>query len=422
MAHRIMFRLAHWTSRVFSLEFDLKSEPLYFALSPKPRSGGNEKLQAFLGALGSGKVFSLYVNGDDRIQRARSYATLKKELFEELPPGCEVTDVASFLPDTDSSVVRGFLLRGGSAQCLSERVLRRLQPDQVCVLSYDRSEDGHYRCGLWRPDAADAEEKRQVYYVIPASPPQRHPSTLNIKNSDVFYRMEDAYRVLQECSDIIPEAQAVLEILDHQVDASRHEGGFPVIVLEGLDATGKTTLTESLQKALGASLLKSPPQCLAPFRQRFDSEPPLIRRAFYALGNYLTAAQIRDESSRAPVIVDRYWHSTAAYAIATAVGGKVENLPPPGSDIYAWPADLLQPSLVVLLAVTPQERLRRLQHRGLEKTEEETQLEINQLFRQKVDESYKRIRNPACVIVDASPAPDQVLLQVLSLIRGKFSL
>lgn len=68
---------------------------------------------------------------------------------------------------------------------------------------------------------------------------------------------------------------------------------------------GKTTLTEALRESLKAALLKSPPQCLAPFRQRFDSEPPLIRRAFYALGNYITAAQIGKESLRAPVIVDR---------------------------------------------------------------------------------------------------------------------
>lgn len=68
---------------------------------------------------------------------------------------------------------------------------------------------------------------------------------------------------------------------------------------------GKTTLTESLKGALGATLLRSPPQCLSPFRERFDQEPPLIRRAFYALGNYITADQISQEASKAPVIVDR---------------------------------------------------------------------------------------------------------------------
>lgn len=69
--------------------------------------------------------------------------------------------------------------------------------------------------------------------------------------------------------------------------------------------TGKTTLTESLKAALGATLLRSPPQCLSPFRALFDQEPPLIRRAFYALGNYITADQVCQEASKTPVIVDR---------------------------------------------------------------------------------------------------------------------
>lgn len=68
---------------------------------------------------------------------------------------------------------------------------------------------------------------------------------------------------------------------------------------------GKTTLTESLKGALGATLLRSPPRCLSPFRERFDHEPPLIRRAFYALGNYITADQVSQEAAKAPVIVDR---------------------------------------------------------------------------------------------------------------------
>lgn len=210
----------------------------------------------------------------------------------------------------------------------------------------------------------------------------------------------------------------MLKLVDEQVETSRGDG-FPVIVIEGLDATGKTTLTEALRESLNATLLKSPPQCLAPFRQRFDSEPPLIRRAFYALGNYITAAHIGNESLRAPVIVDRYWHSTAAYAIATAVGGRVENLPKPGSELYQWPEDLFQPNLVLLLTVSPEERLRRLRDRGQDKTAEEAELEINQLFRLKVEEAYKRIQNPPCIIVDASPSPQEVLQQVQHLIRNK---
>lgn len=84
-----------------------------------------------------------------------------------------------------------------------------------------------------------------------------------------------------------------------------------------------------------------------------------------------------------PLSVPRFWHSTAAYAIATAVSGPVCNLPAEGSEVYRWPSDLLQPSLVVILTLDPEERKRRLRDRGQGKTEEESELDHNQLFRLK---------------------------------------
>lgn len=80
---------------------------------------------------------------------------------------------------------------------------------------------------------------------------------------------------------------------------------------------------------------------------------------------------------------DRYWHSTAAYAIATETSGEVQDLPPAQDEVYQWPEDLLKPDLVLLLTVDPEERVRRLQHRGLEKTKEEAELEANSSFRQR---------------------------------------
>lgn len=51
--------------------------------------------------------------------------------------------------------------------------------------------------------------------------------------------------------------------------------------------------------------------------------------------------------------------------------------------MYKWPEDLLKPDLVLLLTVSPEERARRLEGRGLERTKEEAELEANSLFRQR---------------------------------------
>ncbi|XP_031466864.1 UMP-CMP kinase 2, mitochondrial isoform X2 [Phasianus colchicus] len=187
---------------------------------------------------------------------------------------------------------------------------------------------------------------------------------------------------LRECVVRIPEAGAVLDILE-KCPESQRKGEFPVVVFEGLDATGKTTVTQSVKDALGAVLLRSPPACISQWRTIFDEEPTPIRRAFYAAGNYILASEIAKASTQAPVIVDRYWHSTAAYTIATETDGNIQNLPPDHDAVYKWPEDLLKPDLVLLLTVSPEERARRLEGRGLERTKEEAELEANSLFRQR---------------------------------------
>lgn len=266
---------------------------------------------------------------------------------------------------------------------------------------------------LWSPEG----QKPRSFYVVPSQAPDYHPSTLNIINNDVFYTYQEAYDVIKQSSEIMPEARCVVEQLPSRVEA-RSKADFPVIVVEGLDATGKTTLTESLREALGVAVLRSPPPCLSPWRAAFDREPALLRRAFYALGNYVTAQHIAQHHA-APVILDRFWHSTAAYAMATAVGGPLSNLPAAGSEVYRWPSDLLQPSLVILLTLDPEERERRLTNRGQGKTEEEKELDHNRLFRLRVEEAYRRIMGPECVAVDASPPAHVVLQRVLRLIRSK---
>ncbi|NXX20556.1 CMPK2 kinase, partial [Podargus strigoides] len=221
---------------------------------------------------------------------------------------------------------------------------------------------------------------------------------------------------LRECAARIPEAGAVLDLLERCPEHQK-KGGFPVVVFEGLDATGKTTVTQAVKDTLNAVLLTSPPACISQWRTVFDDEPAPIKRTFYAAGNYILASEIAKASTQAPVIIDRYWHSTAAYAIATQITGKVQDLPSAHDQVYQWPEDLLKPDIVLLLTVDPEERVRRLQLRGLEKTKEEAELEANTLFRQRVEESYRRMENPACQEVDANPSKEEVLRTVLQLIK-----
>ncbi|XP_069742328.1 UMP-CMP kinase 2, mitochondrial isoform X2 [Narcine bancroftii] len=400
-----------WAKRIFAIECGSGSEPLYFALSPSPEGPWDEKGRLHR-LLSRAPTYSLCVASQNRVQSAESYVNLRDRLTR-LPESWRVMELSAFFPNEEGSLIKGFLVQGDQN---AGRVLQDLVRGQSCLCSYSRGDEGRMwqSLGLLLADGQRREILRNCLTLT--GKPELHPSVLNIKNSVVFCKYEDASGVLDECAESFPEAKEVLKIAS-QYNGTSRKGRSPVIVIEGLDATGKSTLTEALREKIQAVLLKSPHDCIGHLRKAFDVKPPLIRRAFYTLGNYITASVIASASETSPVIVDRFWHSTAAYAIASEVSGKVENLPPAHHELYQWPQDLLQPDLVLLLTVSAEDRIRRLGQRGEIKTKEEAELEINSLFRQKVEATYRRMENPACVVVDASGSKEEVLKTALLVIK-----
>ncbi|XP_077166377.1 UMP-CMP kinase 2, mitochondrial [Paroedura picta] len=417
------------------------AELVYFTCSSR---GGPARAGAGIGALPRGVFlprpglcFSFCVAAGaaqspvERVRAARLHQRLQQRLRQApFGAGCQVLPLLSYSPDAAAAAAaalpeKGFLVRAARGAAETERALEGLlrlhlpAPAHLCVYQ-EEGEDGQPWRALWRLDgAAEGRELLGRARVVPASPPARHPAAAHLLDGAVFRSRRAARRLLEECTALIPEAKAVLDVVD-QCPKLPKKGDFPVIVIEGLDATGKTTVTQSLTDSLNAALLRSPPACVSQWRKTFDDEPTLVRRAFYALTNYLVASEIAQESTKSPVIVDRYWHSTAAYAIATEISGPVSNLPPLCDPVYCWPEDLLKPDLVLLLTVNPEERIRRLQGRGAEKTREEAELEANSFFRQKVEESYKRMERPSCQLVDASCSREEVFEDVLHQIKKHF--
>ncbi|XP_036119326.1 UMP-CMP kinase 2, mitochondrial [Molossus molossus] len=376
-----------------------------------------------------GRSYSLCVPvapGRDCAARVRA-ARLHQRLLQQLRRGplkrCQLRRLLCYCPSGGvGGLQQGVLLHDPCDSPDTRRALLALLDSYVeaprpCLGEFM----GDPRHQLWqRPwELRDGQGWRQVdpEPVVSAPEPTLHPVVPDLPSSGVFPHREAARAVLEACTPFIPEARAMLDLVS-QCPAQVQKGKFPVIVIEGLDATGKTTVTQAVSDALKAVLLKSPPASISQWRKVFDDEPTIIRRAFYSLGNYIVASEIAKASVTSPVVVDRYWHSTATYAIATEVSGTVHHLPPAHHPIYQWPKDLLKPDLVLLLTVSPEERLNRIQGRGLERTREETELEANSIFRQKVEVSYQRMESPGCRVVDASPCRETVLQTVLSLIQS----
>lgn len=161
------------------------------------------------------------------------------------------------------------------------------------------------------------------------------------------------------------------------------------IVIEGLDATGKSTLVEKLTKRLNATLLKCPPRLDAPdlsdtdLRSYFDDRSPLQRRAYYRAANLIASEQAEIALQNGHVVMDRYWTSTVAFAALDD-----------DSDLDRewqgrYPPELRKPDAVILLTVDEENRSKRIRGRGEPVTDEEQNLAADFARREAVLKAYR---------------------------------
>ena len=95
------------------------------------------------------------------------------------------------------------------------------------------------------------------------------------------------------------------------------------------------------------------------------------------MSNFLASEKIRSLLHHGPVVVDRYWTSTASFAV-------MDDHPPAWEDIGNYPEGILAPDIVFLLTVDEENRAKRISGRGLQMTSEEKQLERKEGRRGKV--------------------------------------
>lgn len=187
------------------------------------------------------------------------------------------------------------------------------------------------------------------------------------------------------------------------------------IVIEGLDATGKSTLVGTLAKSLDATLLQCPPRLEAPeltdgdLRPYFDTRSAVQRRAYYRAANLIASEQAEVALQKGHVVMDRYWTSTVAFAALDA-----------DSDLDrewqgAYPPELRKPDIVILLTVDEANRTKRMQGRGEPVTAEEHTLAVDVAHRDAILRIYRTF-DP--IEIDTSHlTPAAVLEAVLTVLR-----
>ncbi|XP_069690725.1 UMP-CMP kinase 2, mitochondrial-like isoform X2 [Periplaneta americana] len=228
-----------------------------------------------------------------------------------------------------------------------------------------------------------------------------------LKNGE-FAQMPEVQKLLAIFSDNYPERSG----LDSDVLHSH-----PFIVFEGLDGAGKTTNVKKLTEFLQGQTVSTPPNCMLPLRDHFNQQPAALKRAYYGLGNYIAGRHVETLLNSHAVIMDRFWHSTAAYAIAEEVKTGCLQLPQEGDPLYRWPSDLVKPDLVLFLELDESARSSRHRCRNTTNTEEEQQLLWDNLYRESTIGAYRRIAGVPLIAINASMNESKVFEQVQQAIQ-----
>jgi dTMP kinase len=182
------------------------------------------------------------------------------------------------------------------------------------------------------------------------------------------------------------------------------------IVLEALDGVGKSTAARALAAELGGVAMNTPGDQLRGVSEavlRGLGEQQAARCLYYAASVVARGAEARRAvDGGVPVVMDRYWLSTIAYARARGVTAALDGVE----------ALVPAPDLTVMLVLDEDERRRRLQGRGLTDADRET---IDGGFRDRVvaemmSEERSRGLRPSLVVDVTGLDPGGVVARLIA--------
>nr|UOX61014.1 MAG: UMP-CMP kinase 2-like protein [Diabrotica toursvirus 3a] len=162
---------------------------------------------------------------------------------------------------------------------------------------------------------------------------------------------------------------------------------FPVYVLEGLDGTGKTSMSYRIASEHKFIRWSSPSKTIKHLKGFFNAqEDKQLRLAFYLLGNYIAMNEIAVMRKKKPVIVDRFFHSTCASYYANLRECEYSE------EILRWPKDLMKPTCIFFLNIPEEIRAKICKSKTLKQTEEEIKLLSDPVFRNNFINLFLKIK------------------------------
>jgi thymidylate kinase len=186
-----------------------------------------------------------------------------------------------------------------------------------------------------------------------------------------------------------------------------------IIVLEGLDGVGKSTILKNLltiliSKAYDVKHLQTPHPDLSMFKDIFDSSKiKNLKGYFYLMSNILVDNDIGNYHHKV-ILMDRSWLSTYAYQTSNDMYfDRSQNM----NHLHVkWPSFLIRPTHIILLNIDERTRIKRIEDRCYTNDEEEL-LKKNDTFRETITTIYKSM--DGIIVVDNSKSIDVTISYIL---------
>uniref|UniRef100_A0A1B6MAB1 Thymidylate kinase-like domain-containing protein n=1 Tax=Graphocephala atropunctata TaxID=36148 RepID=A0A1B6MAB1_9HEMI len=208
------------------------------------------------------------------------------------------------------------------------------------------------------PPRQSSEEEEPILYHeedVTEAPktPEREKFLKRVQGHGIYHSLQsiletldqDEYRDKKEVRQLISSYQNDCSDGHIEVPPKYNKTGlWPFIVIEGVQTSGKLTVSRRVTEILQADFLTTPPDCLFHLRPTFEALNGTLRSLYYSLCMYALANQAMKRLRIRAVVANRYWHSQASFGLAVAEISENMQLPP-DSILYKWPEDLLKPDL-----------------------------------------------------------------------------
>lgn len=185
-----------------------------------------------------------------------------------------------------------------------------------------------------------------------------------------------------------------------------------MIVFEGLDGVGKSTLSKAVADRLGARWMCTPDATLRAVRAAIDEamcDDPIALQLFYSATISWASTRARALIAEGhAVVMDRYWASTVAYAPLRGASIALDALEP----------TLLRPALTVWVDVPEALRCERLAKRGATAADNATLLQGSAL-RAAYARALSDPLHGAVLVVDNSGSLERSVAAVLAAIARR---